>query len=125
MLSPKKTPLKIEATAKQLASLDLLIASKKLNPAQLAEDNTDLLGEIVVAASAIAVVTIAAAATPVAAAAVAIGFGADIAAVLTRTIGNSMILKDPVVHQNLAQAYKNMSLEKLIEVRNMIVLNKG
>lgn len=114
------SPTKIEMTAKQLASLDLLIKAKERG-GRVSEDAADFLGAVAAASAVAAGATIAVTATPVAGTACAVAVAADICAIVAQAFGGHAAFKDKAFSDQLNQIAKNMPLKELIEIRNSAI----
>jgi hypothetical protein len=124
-------PNKIEMTAKQVASLDLLILQKQKGYTQFTDGVADALANVAANATVAAfaaTVGAAATATPataaVGAATAAIGAVTALTAVATRAIGSDIVKNEAAINEHLNEAAKNVRLEDLIELRKLVMVKK-
>jgi hypothetical protein len=123
---------KIEMTAKQLASIDLLIAKKKEFVAAKAPyvgftDEVAANLANVAAGATVAAIAVGAAATALVACVgllAAIGATAVATAVATRAIGSNVTANEKAITEIFEEMARNVSLDGLIELRKMAILKK-
>jgi len=116
-------PNKIALSAKQLASLDLLIAQKELNPhGKIEDDVADALGQIAAGAAEISAIAAGITQTEVAVASAAVAGVAAVSQAVTNLLGGrSTVEQEQELKEHISnvlnQVGKNMSLNSLIEIR--------
>ena len=126
---------KIEMTAKQMASIDLLIAKKKEFAAakapyagftdEVAANLANVAANATVAAIAVGL-TVAGGPALVASVGVlaAIGATAAATAVVTRAIGSNAAANEKAITEVFEEMARNVPLDGLIELRRMAILKK-
>ncbi|TKC06222.1 hypothetical protein [Pedobacter frigoris] len=125
--------LKIEMTAKTMASLDLLISKKQANDERYCDEMADQLANAANGLVTAGVTAGAVTATPVAGAATAAATVTVATAVATRLLGSESTLQDEQVDRplteeetkTLTEMGKHMPLDALIALRNMAILKEG
>ena len=140
MSETERTRLRIEMSAKQLASLNLLIGFKQAGSHKafrLEEDGDDggdvdfadqianVAGEIAVNAAQAAVGTIAVTQAEIAAPFAAIALTAAGVAAFTHAIGQTALLADAEVRRTFVNTVQKMSLDDLIKIRNSAIVKNG
>lgn len=121
-----KTPetTRISLTAKQLASLDLLIAKKRAGASldDVANEVANNLGNVAANATVGAIAAGAAGATPVAAVLATAGAVAAATAVATQAAGVTTVEYKEAIRAIFHEAARQMPLDKLVELRNMAIV---
>lgn len=121
-MAPKKT--KITLTAKQLASLDLLITKKKAGAKDFTADVANNLANVAANATVAAVAAGAVGATPAAAITAGIGVAAVATAVATQAVGDDVKANEKAIRDHFNKIGRKMPLKALIELRNMAMVKK-